>query len=325
MQTPTSTSTLPRVKTPTSTSTLPREDPQRSLTKQQVKSRLAEVIKELDALKRPTDTPDKMTCPITLARMRSPVVCSDGQTFERSAVERWLEENLTNPTTGKPLVHRHLNPSLALRNEIIEFEQATQRQRPPPSPTPRRIDPAGALQEAQIVKVQRATRSQVLAEIHAEMYPRIMDMEREAREEGRNEAFAQMRELDTDIQRAAREAGRNEAIAEMREQQRREAEERAERLRLVAEQREERHRLDAQEREERRRLEAQAEAEAYDTMRSFGERLYPLISAIEPELAGQIMSVLLQEDDNDVLYNLIESPEALNAAVREAASTLPRI
>jgi len=52
-----------------------------------------------------------------------------------------------------------------------------------------------------------------------------------------------------------------------------------------------------------------------------GERLFPLISAVEPGHAGKITGMLL-EMDNGELLNLLESPEALNAKVLEAISVL---
>lgn len=52
-----------------------------------------------------------------------------------------------------------------------------------------------------------------------------------------------------------------------------------------------------------------------------GERLFPLISAVEPGLAGKITGMLL-EMDNGELLNLLESPDALNAKIQEAISVL---
>mmetsp|Transcript_20027 Transcript_20027/g.59148 ORF Transcript_20027/g.59148 Transcript_20027/m.59148 type:complete len:198 (-) Transcript_20027:102-695(-) len=52
-----------------------------------------------------------------------------------------------------------------------------------------------------------------------------------------------------------------------------------------------------------------------------GERLFPLIHALEPMLAGKITGMLL-EMDNGELLNLLESPEALKAKVKEAMGVL---
>jgi polyadenylate-binding protein len=52
-----------------------------------------------------------------------------------------------------------------------------------------------------------------------------------------------------------------------------------------------------------------------------GERLFPLISQVQPASAGKITGMLL-EMDNGELLNLLESPEALNAKIMEAVSVL---
>lgn len=55
--------------------------------------------------------------------------------------------------------------------------------------------------------------------------------------------------------------------------------------------------------------------------RMIGERLYPLISVINANLAPKITGMLL-EMDNTELLNLIESPDALSAKVQEALNVL---
>jgi hypothetical protein len=147
-----------------------------TLSKKELKSRLLAVTAELERLKldqrrahnhqdetaelerlkldqrrahnHQDETPDKFRCPITFARMRSPVVCADGHTFERSAISKWLTTSGTNPSTGTQLTHRMLNPSLVLKNEIREFEAASGRSRPPASPPPPPAE-AAALAEAE--------------------------------------------------------------------------------------------------------------------------------------------------------------------------------
>ena len=43
---------------------------------------------------------DYFSCPITLTKMSDPVVTSDGQTYERTAIEDWLKTHDTSPLTG---------------------------------------------------------------------------------------------------------------------------------------------------------------------------------------------------------------------------------
>lgn len=66
---------------------------------------------------------------------------------------------------------------------------------------------------------------------------------------------------------------------------------------------------------------ALANASDADQKNMIGERLYPLIQAIEPTLAGKITGMLL-EMDNPELLHLIESPESLSAKVSEALQVL---
>jgi len=59
-------------------------------------------------------------CPITLEIMRDPVICSDGHTYEREAIQRWLEGSKRSPQTNLPLVSTALIPNLSLRSVIHE-------------------------------------------------------------------------------------------------------------------------------------------------------------------------------------------------------------
>ena len=59
-------------------------------------------------------------CPITQEIMEDPVVCADGHSYERSAIEKWLQARQTSPCTNAPLPHKNLVPNHALRNLIAE-------------------------------------------------------------------------------------------------------------------------------------------------------------------------------------------------------------
>mmetsp|Transcript_19008 Transcript_19008/g.56986 ORF Transcript_19008/g.56986 Transcript_19008/m.56986 type:complete len:741 (+) Transcript_19008:233-2455(+) len=66
-------------------------------------------------------------CPITLETMTDPVVCADGQTYQREAIQSWLDSGkTTSPLTGAPLEHHILVPNYALRTMILEKAEAIQ-------------------------------------------------------------------------------------------------------------------------------------------------------------------------------------------------------
>ena len=46
-----------------------------------------------------------------------------------------------------------------------------------------------------------------------------------------------------------------------------------------------------------------------------GERLYPLIQAVQPTLAGKITGMLLEIDNSELLH-MLETPESLHAKAR---------
>ncbi|KAJ8257983.1 hypothetical protein GJAV_G00191850 [Gymnothorax javanicus] len=52
-----------------------------------------------------------------------------------------------------------------------------------------------------------------------------------------------------------------------------------------------------------------------------GERLYPLIQALHPSLAGKITGMLLEIDNSELLH-MLESPESLHSKVEEAVAVL---
>lgn len=70
---------------------------------------------------------DAFICPLTKQIMRDPVTLENGQTFEREAIEKWFREckdsgrKLVCPLTLKELRTTELNPSIALRNTIEEW------------------------------------------------------------------------------------------------------------------------------------------------------------------------------------------------------------
>ena len=67
---------------------------------------------------------NELSCPITCELMQDPVVAADGMTYEKVAIERWLESHGTSPMTGEALEHKFLNPNLFVRGKIHRLQEA---------------------------------------------------------------------------------------------------------------------------------------------------------------------------------------------------------
>ena len=72
-------------------------------------------------LKRPEDH----CCPIcgTGEPMSDPVTAADGMTYERAAIEQWLQDKDTSPSTGAELPHTIVVPNQALKIIIRGWEE----------------------------------------------------------------------------------------------------------------------------------------------------------------------------------------------------------
>jgi hypothetical protein len=63
------------------------------------------------------------TCPISLEIMNDPVICSDGQTYDRKAIEEWFElGHNTSPITNVRLANRNLMPNYPLKQAIDAYK-----------------------------------------------------------------------------------------------------------------------------------------------------------------------------------------------------------
>jgi len=67
--------------------------------------------------------PPSFYCPISQQCMHDPVVLSDGHSYERRHIERWLQEHNTSPVSGSKLLQKEMFPNHALRNAIEEYFQ----------------------------------------------------------------------------------------------------------------------------------------------------------------------------------------------------------
>lgn len=68
-----------------------------------------------------TDVPSEFLCPITYELMTDPVTGSDGHTYERTAIEQWLQTHNTSPLSNARLTMADLKPNYALRSAIERF------------------------------------------------------------------------------------------------------------------------------------------------------------------------------------------------------------
>ena len=103
-------------------------------------SRDTMLSESLAALDLEASAPPSFCCPIGRELMRDPVSCSDGHSYEREHIVRWLRESRLSPVTGAPLPSPDLRPNHALRNAIEEWS-AQQQPLPPPDPAEPAVPP----------------------------------------------------------------------------------------------------------------------------------------------------------------------------------------
>ena len=54
--------------------------------------------------------------------MKDPCVAADGYSYDRKAIEMWLEENETSPMTNLPLPNKTLVSNYTLLSAIMEWK-----------------------------------------------------------------------------------------------------------------------------------------------------------------------------------------------------------
>lgn len=65
--------------------------------------------------------PEDFLCPITHEIMKDPVATSDGQIYERQAIEEWLKSHNTSPLTNIALENKKLTVIPFVKNQIEKF------------------------------------------------------------------------------------------------------------------------------------------------------------------------------------------------------------
>ncbi|KAG8158916.1 hypothetical protein KVR01_011359 [Diaporthe batatas] len=68
-----------------------------------------------------TDVPSHLKCPISHALMEDAVEACDGQTYSRSAIERWFSIRQTSPLHGAPLDDLSLRVRPDIRSEVLSW------------------------------------------------------------------------------------------------------------------------------------------------------------------------------------------------------------
>eukprot|EP00930_Biecheleria_cincta_P048415 TRINITY_DN33730_c0_g1_i1.p1 TRINITY_DN33730_c0_g1~~TRINITY_DN33730_c0_g1_i1.p1 ORF type:complete len:238 (-),score=32.49 TRINITY_DN33730_c0_g1_i1:52-711(-) len=68
------------------------------------------------------EVPANLICVITGEPFQDPVICADGHTYERAAIEDWLTRgHRTSPLTNKHLAHVKLIPNHAVRGAVEDL------------------------------------------------------------------------------------------------------------------------------------------------------------------------------------------------------------
>jgi hypothetical protein len=65
---------------------------------------------------------DLITCPITQDILEEPVILSDGHTYEKESIMRWLQNHSTSPMTNLPLAHKNWTRNHALERIIQAYK-----------------------------------------------------------------------------------------------------------------------------------------------------------------------------------------------------------
>ncbi|KAL3153167.1 hypothetical protein ABBQ38_011919 [Trebouxia sp. C0009 RCD-2024] len=64
-------------------------------------------------------------CPITKVAMVDPVIAGDGHTYERTAIQHWLQGSSLSPVTGDKLPHTRLVPNVLVKSALAQHAQVS--------------------------------------------------------------------------------------------------------------------------------------------------------------------------------------------------------
>lgn len=83
-----------------------------------------ELPPELSELGDTGEVPEWLLCPITMEVMGDPVVATDGHTYERDAITKWLKNNARSPVTNQGLPGKALITNHAMRSQVMAIMEA---------------------------------------------------------------------------------------------------------------------------------------------------------------------------------------------------------
>ncbi|KAJ8255765.1 hypothetical protein COCON_G00196290 [Conger conger] len=90
-----------------------------------LRNKLIRKIEELKTALVCTDGPDEFLCPITREVMKDPVIAADGYSYEREAIQSWINtKNRSSPMTNLPLQTTILTPNRTLKMAIERWKSS---------------------------------------------------------------------------------------------------------------------------------------------------------------------------------------------------------
>uniref|UniRef100_A0A8C2QA80 WD repeat, SAM and U-box domain-containing protein 1 n=1 Tax=Cyprinus carpio TaxID=7962 RepID=A0A8C2QA80_CYPCA len=90
-----------------------------------LRGRVLRKIKDLRSSLMDSDVPDEFLCPITRELMKDPVIAADGFSYEREAMESWINTpNRSSPMTNLPLQTTLLTPNRGLKTAIQRWRSS---------------------------------------------------------------------------------------------------------------------------------------------------------------------------------------------------------
>ncbi|KAG7222332.1 hypothetical protein INR49_026758 [Caranx melampygus] len=88
-----------------------------------LRNKLLRKVEELRSELASSGVPDEFLCPITRELMREPVIAADGYSYEREAIESWINtKNRSSPMTNLPLLTTLLTPNHTLKMAISRWK-----------------------------------------------------------------------------------------------------------------------------------------------------------------------------------------------------------